>query len=210
MNRDSSLTLKATALLAIMAIWGASVAAVALHGDVWWTLVFAVLATGAVGFRRSVGLARVLAIAGVWGSAAAITASNPDHAWVTVFAFLSTGAVVYSAMERDAFLSGLGVAVSWIAAAAAVVATDGGAWITVFSFLTTGAIANIGRGGGAGALAIVAWVVAAAAIVVLDGHHWLAVFAFAIGSLHFGVTGVRFPTRLEWDFRSDDHSESVR
>ncbi len=210
MNRGSSLTLKATALLAIAAIWGASVSAVALHADAWWTLVFAVLATGAVGFRRSVGLARVLAIAGIWGSAAAITAGNADHAWVTVFAFLATGAVVYSAMERDAFLSGLGIAVSWAAAAVAVVATDGGAWITVFSFLTTGAVANIGRGGGGGVLAILAWVVAAAAIVALDGHHWLAVFAFVFGSLHFGVPGVRFPTRFEWDFRSDDHSESVR
>lgn len=77
------MTLKATALLAIAAIWGAAVSAIALHPDVWWTLVFAALATGAVGFGRSIGLARVLGIAGAWGGAGAIVASDPHHAWIS-------------------------------------------------------------------------------------------------------------------------------
>ena len=57
------MTLKATALLSIAAIWGAAIAVVVVQGDVWWTLVFAILASGAVGLKRSLGLARVLAIA---------------------------------------------------------------------------------------------------------------------------------------------------
>ena len=80
----------------------------------------------------------------------------------------------------------------------------------MLAFLTTGAVANLAEGRGAGLLAIVAWIAAAVLIVLLDGYHWFAVFAFLLSTLQFGAFGFRFPTRIDWDFRSDDHSDSVR
>lgn len=41
--------MKATSLLAVAAIWGASIGAVAAQREAWWALIFAALASAAVG-----------------------------------------------------------------------------------------------------------------------------------------------------------------
>ncbi len=107
------MTIKATSMLSILAIWVASIAAVVANGDSWWLLIFAVLATGAVGASawRRLGISRLTGIAGTWAATGVAAASDADATWVSIFAFLTTGAVVYSTMKRDAWMQGLGIAV---------------------------------------------------------------------------------------------------
>ena len=104
----------------------------------------------------------------------------------------------------------------------AVIATEGGAWITVFAFVATGAVANYGSMNRDAFLVGLASR-GAAAVPSLAPDSWarshprlgagrplVRVAAFIVSTLQFGVFGVRFPTRIEWDFRSDDHSAPVR
>ena len=113
-------------------------------------------------------------------------------------------------MDRNSFLTGLAIAVSWAAVGVTLAVTGDGAWIAVFAFLTAGSVANSRDDTTAGLFAILGWVAATVLMVVLDGSYWIAVFAFVASTLHFGLFGIPRPARIEWDFRSDDHSASVR
>lgn len=140
------MTIKATAALSILAIWAAMIPAIVVHPHAWWSLIFAFLATCAIGVSawRRLGLSRLIAIAGTWAGTAVAIAADSANAWVAIFAFLTTAVVVYSIMRRDAVASGLGIAAAWLVVGGVLFANDdpGGAWINVFAFLTAAAIAN--------------------------------------------------------------------
>ena len=95
------MTIKATSLLSIIAIWVASLAAVAVEPKSWWMLIFSLLATAAVGASawRRLGISRLIAVTGAWCGSAIAAGSTPDATWTSIFAFLTTGAVVYSTMR---------------------------------------------------------------------------------------------------------------
>jgi hypothetical protein len=209
--RGDGVTIKATSALSIVAIWAAMIAAVVAKPDLWWTLIFAFLATGAVGISawRRLGMSRLVAIAGIWGGTA-IAVGVEGSGFPSIFAFLSTGAVVYSIMRRDALLIGLGMAAAWLVAGGVVAINgDEGAWITVFSFLTVGALANT-RGNNLRGLSAILWWGIAGAIMVAVGGGWsyvLCIPAFLLTSASLGFGDFGFPRGLEWDlFDRDDRS----
>jgi len=210
------MTIKATAVLSIVAIWAAIIPAVVIHHSAWWAFIFAGLATGAVGLSasRRLGLSRLLAIAGTWAGTAMAIAQTPSNTWVSVFAFLSTGAVVYSIMRRDALGAGLGIAVTWLVVGTVLVVNKepDAAWISVFAFLTACSVANNHRRHARGLSAIVWWCVAGGIMVATGGWYWLSVFAFLLGSASLGLGGFSFPRRFEWDFfeRDRDDGQFVR
>lgn len=210
------MTVKVSSLLAILAIWAAMIPAIVAEPDAWWALIFAALATGAIGVSawRRLGISRLIAIAGTWAAIAVAISGNEATAWMAIFGFLTTGAVVYSSMRRDAWLAGLGVGVAWAAVGLASVANDGeGTWICVFAFLTAGAIANSGgRGAVRGASAMLWWGIAGAVMVIGDGG-WtfvLAIAAFLLTALALGFADFRLPTKLEWDlFDGEDSKDEI-
>jgi len=207
-------TIKATSALSILAIWTTMIPAVIAEPDAWWGLIFALLATLAVGASawRRLGISRVLAIVGIWlGSAIAIT-SDPDATWVSIFAFLSTGAVVYSMMRREAVAIGGGIAVTWLITGAVVAANDAeAAWISVFAFLTAGAVANSTGYQARGLAAMLWWGIAGFVMIAADGWYWLAIIAFLLSAASIGISDFRIPRRIEWDlFERDDDGETVR
>lgn len=209
------MTVKATAVLSILAIWAAIIPAVVIHHSSWWAFIFAFLATGAVGvsFSRRLGLSRLLAIAGTWAGTAMAIGQSPDNTWVSVFAFLSTAVIVYSIMRRDALGAGLGIAVTWLVVGTVLLVDKNpdAAWISVFAFLTTGAVANNHGRHARGLAAMVWWCVAGAIMVATAGWYWLAVFAFVLASASLGLRG--FSLRgFEWDFfeRDRDDGQFVR
>jgi hypothetical protein len=208
------MTLKVSSLLSIVAIWVAVITAVSIEPDCWWSIIFAVLATFAVGvgaFRR-LGLSRLIAISGIWSGVAIGMANDPSATWISIFAFLSTGAAVHSLMKRDSYLGGLGIALAWIVVGLVVArASDNEpAWICVFAFLTTGAIAN-SRGDRRGLAALIWWGAAGAIMLANDEWHWLAVIAFLLTVSSLGFGGFRFPRGIEWDlFDRDDDGDRVK
>jgi hypothetical protein len=202
------MTIKASALLSIIAIWAAMIPAVAVEHASWWALIFAALATGAVGTGafRSLGMSRLLAIAGAWAGSALAAGSTPDGAWTAIFAFLTTGAVVYSVMRKDAVLNGLGIAVAWLVVGLAVMTSHAheGAWTCVFAFLTAGAVANH-RTQRRGVAAAGWWAIAGVIMIAAQDYYWLSVFAFLLSTVSLGFGNFSFPRRLEWDlFERDD------
>jgi hypothetical protein len=199
------LTIKASSLLSILAIWGAVAGAVAFEPGAWWSVFFAAMASGFIGLNasRRLGLSRLLAIAGIWAGAAIGFGSDSGATWMSVFAFLSTFTVVASVIKRNAVVNGLAIAAPWLASGAGVAAADGdGAWTCLFAFLTVPLVANgsLSRA----IVGIIAWLVAGALMVGLEGHHWLSVIAFV--ATMFAFTGrPRLPRRFEWDlFERDD------
>ena len=204
------MTLKASSVLSILAIWIGSIVAVILEPDGWWLLIFAGLATATVGTSawRRLGISRLIAIAGIWAGVGFAAGSTSDAAWVSIFALVSTAAVVFSTMRRDAWLLGVGILVAWLAVGLSVaVRGDGTAWMCVFAFVTAGAVANSHHAFSRGIAAIVWWG-AAGALVLIFGENlaWLSVFAFLLTALSFGIGGFDFPRGLEWDLwdRDDD------
>ena len=208
------MTLKVSSLLSILAIWVAVITAVSIEPDCWWSIIFAALATGAVGvgaFRR-LGLSRLIAISGIWAGTAIGMANDPDATWISIFAFLSTGAAVHSLMKRDSYVGGLGIALAWMVVGVVLArSTDNvPAWICVFAFLTTGAIANT-RGDRRGLAALIWWGAAGGIMLVYDDWYWLAVFAFLLTASSVGFGGFSFPRGIEWDlFDRDDDGDRVK
>lgn len=208
-----SVTIKATSALSILAIWAAMVPAIVIEPGAWWSLMFAALATAAIGIGswRKLGLSRLIAIAGTWAGAAIAIANAPGSAWVSVFAFLTTAVVVYSIMKRDAYLGGLGIAIAWLVTGAVIADTGEGVWISVFAFLTAAAVANSFGRKTRGIAAAVAWLAAGAIMLSTGGWFWLAVIAFFLSASSLGLDGVRIPRSFEWDlFDRDDDSERIK
>jgi hypothetical protein len=209
------MTLKVSSLLSIVAIWVADITAVVIEPDCWWSIIFAGLATFAVGagaFRR-LGMSRLIAISAIWAGTAIAMADNPDATWISIFAFLSTGAAVHSFMKKDSYLGGLGIALPWLLVGPAVAsATDQEpAWICVIAFLTTAAIAN-SRGDRRGLAALIWWGAAGAIMLLTDDWYWLSVIAFVMTVSSFGFGGFSFPRGIEWDLfdRDDDGDDRVK
>ncbi|MCC6386685.1 MAG: hypothetical protein IT302_04810 [Dehalococcoidia bacterium] len=196
------MTIKASALLAVIVIWAAIVPAVALQNDAWWALLFAFFATGAVAssFWRRLGMARVIGIAGAWAGAAIAIVESADVTWVSVLAFVATLTILYSAMRRDAILHGAAIAAVWLILGGIITVSEGGgAWTTVFAFLTTATLAN-SRGNARPLSAILWWGIAGGVIAVADGDFaWLAVIAFVLTASSVGFGDFNFPTGIEWD-----------
>lgn len=205
--------IKATSLLSILAIWIATITAVAISPDAWWIIIFAFLATGAIGISawRRLGLARVIAIAGIWAGLAIAVGYQQDAAWACVFAFVSTGAVVYSSMRRDALMIGLAIAVPWLIVGVWVAHNGSDAtWACVFAFLTAGGLANSQGDYGRGLIAI-AWWVAAGVVAYITGWTWLCIFAFLLAEASFGLHAFSLPRGIEWDLfdrKGDPDDES--
>ncbi len=209
------MTIKATSALSILVIWVTMIAAVIASPDAWWTLIFAMLATFAVGASawRRLGLSRLIAIAGIWGGTALAVAAG-EGGFSAIFAFLATGAVVYSAMRRDGVLIGAGIAVTWLVVGI-VVAVHGneGEWISVFAFLTTGALSNT-RGNDARGVSTMLWWGIAGVVMLIADSGWayvLSVPAFLLTAASLGFSDFRFPRGVEWDlFDRDDDSHVTR
>ncbi|MBI5948458.1 MAG: hypothetical protein HY875_09990 [Chloroflexi bacterium] len=201
------MTIKATSFLSLVAIWAAMIAAVAFGDAPWWTLIFAFLASGAVGVGmwRRLGVSRLIAITGTWVTTAWAVGAEPDTGWITVFAFLTTGAIVYSLMRRDAIGLGAGIAFTWLIVALVILDNEGdGAWIAVFAFLTAGSLSNSRSRHMKGLTAILWWGIAGVIMLATDGWFWLAVPAFIFTSASFGFRDFSFPRRIEWDLRERD------
>lgn len=208
------MTIKASSALSILAIWVTMIIAVIAEPDAWWGLIFALLATLAVGASawRRLGTSRLVAIAGTWlGTAIAIGWSS-DAAWASIFAFLATSAVVYSVMRRDALAIGGGIAVTWLMAGAVIAANDGeGVWISVFAFLTAAAVANSRGSGARGLAAMLWWGIAGFVMIAAGGWYWLSIVAFVLSAASIGISEFRIPRKIEWDlFERDDDGEAVR
>jgi hypothetical protein len=205
-GHNGAVTIKATALLSIAAIWASVITAVVLEHGGWWALIFAALATGAVGASawRRLGLSRLAAIAGAWGGTSAAIATNSDTTWMSVFAFLATGAVVYGFMRRDALLIGLAIAAAWGITGVVAARDHEGAWICVFAFLTAGALANSRRNASRALVSIAAWGGAGAVMLATQEWYWLSVFAFLFSTVSFGLGGIAIPRRIEWDLFDRD------
>ena len=210
------MSIKATSALSLVAIWAAMIPAVVANTDAWWTLIFAGLATGAVGIGmwRRLGLSRLVAITAIWVATALVVAEHESAAWISVFSFLATGAVVYSMMARTALLLGVGIAASWAITAAAILVADGeGAYIAIFAFLTAATVANSWRGESRGVAAIVWWGIAGAIMIPTEGWFWLSAIAWILSMASIGIWrgGFAFPHRFEWDlFERDDDGRVVR
>ncbi len=209
------MTIKATSLLSLVAIWAAMIPAVIVNHDAWWTLIFAFLASGAVGIGmwRRLGIARLIALIAVWAGTAFAVGANGNSEWMAIFAFLATGAVVYSAMRRTAWLLGIGIAVAWGVTGAAAVRSDGDAtWICIFAFLTAATVANSWRGQSRGIAAAGWWGIAGTIMLAADDYYWLAVLAwlFSTAAIGIGHGGFTLPRRFEWDlFERDDEGPAV-
>ena len=208
------MTIKATAALSILAIWIGTLVGVVISHGAWPAIIFALLATGAVGVSaaRRLGISRLVAVAGTWAAIGWAIGAHEGNWWISVFAFLTTGAVVYSTLRRDALVAGMGVAAAWLAVAAATQSHPGAAWMGVFAFLTAGAISNTGGGNMRGASAILWWGIAAGIVIAGgDGWAWVSVLAFLLTSASLGFSDFSLPRGLEWDlFDRDDDSGSVR
>ena len=119
------MTIKASALLSIVAIWATMIPAVIAEPGEWWSLIFAGLATMAIGISswRRLGLSRVIAIAGIWAGTALATVESDG--WIAIFAFLATATAVHSIMQRTAILNGVAIATAWLVVGIVVNGADG-------------------------------------------------------------------------------------
>ena len=208
------MTIKATSALSILAIWVATITGIVVAGGGSPVIIFAFLATAAVGISawRRLGLSRLIAIAGMWSSVAIGMGGHTNNWWISIFAFLSTGAVVYSLMRRDDVMIGVGVAAAWLAVGIASAKFDGAAWMCIFAFLTTGALSNT-RGDSARGLSAILWWGIVLGVVLVGGASWawLSIPAFILTAASLGLGDFRFPRALEWDlFDRDDDGDRVR
>ena len=198
------MTIKASALLSIVAIWATMIPAVIAEPGEWWSLIFAGLATMAIGISswRRLGLSRVIAIAGIWAGTALATVESDG--WIAIFAFLATATAVNSIMQRTAILNGVAIATAWLVVGIVVNGADGdGSWISVFAFLTGASVANH-RSESRGAAAIGWWILAGAIMIATEGSHWLAVIAWFLSTMALGFHGFSLPRRIEWDLLDRD------
>lgn len=192
------MTVKASSVLCLVAIWAAVITGIAFEAAAWWSVFFAFMATAAVGASamRRLGLSRVVAVAGTWGGAAAAFGADSSATWMSIFAFLTTGAVVYSRMKPAAMLQGAAVATAWLAAGLAANQDATAAWTGIFAALSARPLAGGGRV--RAAAGIVAWAAAGALMVWQEGMYWLSAGAFVATLLPFGG-GPFIPRRFEWD-----------
>jgi len=191
-------TVKASSVLCIVAIWAAVVTGIAFEPGAWWAIFFAFLATGSVGLSamRRLGLSRVVAVAGTWAGAAVAFGADSTATWMSIFAFLTTGGVVYSRMKPGALLAGAAIAVAWLAVGITAHQDASAAWTCIFAALSARWIAS---GQNIRALvAIGAWAGAAALMTWQEGMYWLSVLAFAV-TLFPMQRGPLLPRRFEWD-----------
>jgi hypothetical protein len=203
------LTIKASAVLAIAAIWIATIAGIAADSGAWWSVFFAMLATAAVGsgFWRSLGWSRLIAIAGVWAATAIAFGNDSGVTWMSIFAAFSTFAIVHSRMRMTAFLNGLAAVVPWAIASALTFIDSGAAWTCVFAFFTVGSVAN---GGMFRALvSMAAWGGLGAIMIVQEDWYWLSILAFVATAIAFS-SRPEVPRKFEWDlFESEDDRNVV-
>ena len=199
------MTVKASPLICLVAIWAAVVTGIAFEPGAWWAIFFALLATVAVGLSaiRRLGLARIVAVAGTWAGAAVAFGADSGATWMSIFAFLTTAGVVYSRMKPGALFEGGAIAVAWLAAGITASQDASAAWIGVFAALSARWIAAGGRL--RSLLAIGAWAAAGTMMTWQEGMYWLAPIAFFV-TLFPIRKGVAFPRRFEWDlsWRADD------
>ncbi|MGH8432839.1 MAG: hypothetical protein ACREUF_20820 [Solimonas sp.] len=203
------MTVKATSLFALVAIWACTILAIMAEPGAWWSIFFAFLASGSIAPRlwRSIGLSKLLAISGIWVGTAIAIASDADATWASIFAFLSTGAVSFGVMRRDAEALGAGIGVIWLIVGL-VVGTDADAtWISIFAFLTAGALANSHGEWARGGSAILWWGFAGAIMLIADGWYWLSVPAFLLSASSIGFADFELPRRIDWDLFERDEDE---
>ncbi|MGD9933952.1 MAG: hypothetical protein AB7T37_09555 [Dehalococcoidia bacterium] len=199
------MTVKASPLLCLIAIWAAVVMGIAFEPGAWWATFFALLASVAVGLSamRRLGLSRIVAVAGAWAGAAVAFGADGGATWMSIFAFLTTTGVVYSRMKPGALLEGAAVAVAWLAAGVTANQDADAAWTGIFAALSAKWIAGGGRL--RSMLGAAAWGAAGAVMTWQEGMYWLAPIAFFVTLFPIGK-GVAFPRRFEWDlsWRTDD------
>jgi len=203
------MSIKATSALSILAIWVTMIPAVINQPDAWWSLAFALLATGAIGVRawRRLGISRLIAIAGAWFGTSIAIAGDERAAWVAIFAFLTTAAVVDGTMRRDAWLSGAGIATAWVLLGIASITNNGeGAWVSVFAFLTAAAVAH-SRRNGRGASALLWWGIAGVLMILVGGWAFaLSIPAFLLTWASVGLRDFQMPRRVDWDLMDRDET----
>lgn len=208
------MTIKASSLFSLLAIWAAMIPAVIAQPGAWWALFFAGFSTLIVGVNswRRLGVSRLISIVGVWAGTGAAIAESEGAAWIVIFSFLATFGIVLSIMRREAVGIGVGIAFTWLVTGAVVVANDGeGAWIAILAYLTTFALANNRGFHAKGFAAMLWWGLAGGVMIAAGGWYWLSVFAFLLSALSVGITEIRIPRGIEWDlWDRDDHGELVR
>ncbi|MEX0781180.1 MAG: hypothetical protein WD557_00910 [Dehalococcoidia bacterium] len=208
------MTIKATSLLALIAIWASTILAVIDEPDGWWAIIFAFLASGAIASRlwRSIGLSKLIAIAAIWAATGLAIAADPDATWVSIFAFLATGAVSFGVMRRDAIALGVGIAAAWAVVGVVTAQDEEAAWISIFAFLTAGALANSHGEWARGGSAVVWWGLAGGIMLAADGWYWLSIPAFLLSASSIGFGDFEIPRRIDWDFfdRDDDDEAGPR
>lgn len=205
------MTVKATSLLALVAIWVSTILAVIAEPDGWWAIIFAFLASGAIGPRlwRSIGLSKLIAVAGTWAATGVAIAGDPDSTWVSIFAFLTTGAVSFGVMRKDAIPLGAAIAVAWAVVGVVSANDPDAAWTSIFAFLTAGALANSHGEWARGGSAVVWWGLAGAIMLIADGWYWLSIPAFLLSATSIGFGDFEWPRRIDWDFFDrDDRDEA--
>jgi hypothetical protein len=207
-------TIKATSLLALIAIWAFTILGVIAEPDGWWAIIFAFLASGTIAphLWRSLGLSRLIAIAGAWGATGLAIAADPDATWVSIFAFLTTGAVSFGGMRRDAVALGVGIAAAWAVVGVVTASDADAAWTSIFAFLTAGALANSHGQWARGGSAVLWWGLAGAVMLIADGWYWLSVIAFLLSASSIGFSDFQFPRHIDWDFfdRDDEDDGGAR
>jgi hypothetical protein len=205
-----SLSIKATSALSIVVIWATMIPAIIVEPGGWPALVFAFLATVAVGVSawRRLGISRLIAISGAWLATALAVGGSSDNWWMGAFAFFSTGAIVYSIMKRDAYLGGIAIAVAWLVTGIIAMDEGGGtAWMSIFAFLTSAVVANAFGKSNRALIAAVAWAIAGVLMLALDGSYWIALIATLASITSFGLGGFNMPRKFEWDLFDRDGNE---
>lgn len=200
-------TVKASSVLSILVIWATMIAAVVVHPDEWPALIFAFLATGAVGISawRSLGMSRLIAITGAWVATMLGSFYAETGLFMSIFAFLSTGAIVYSGLHRDAIANGVGIAAAWLTTGIVVAANgDEAAWIAIFAFLTAAALANTRGRDARGLGAVLWWGLAGAIMIISGGWYWLCVPALLFTEFSLGFNEFSLPRGIEWDLFKRD------
>ena len=199
------MTIKASSLLAIVAIWAMMIAAVLQTPEAWWALIFAGLATTSIGigFWRRLGLAKLVAVVGIWAGTALIIA-NGEAVWPSVMAFLATAALVHARHDRNTVILGLAFAAVWLLTAYIVIDQHAGAAISVFAALTVGTLAGNRSRWARGLTVLVWWGAAGVVILATNDHYWLAAVAWLLSIAPLGIPNWNLPRRIEWDFGERD------
>jgi hypothetical protein len=208
------MTVKATSLLALAAIWVSTILAVMAEPEGWPAIIFALLASTSIAPRlwRSIGLSKLIAIAAPWAATGLAVAGDPDGWWVSIFAFLTTAAVSLGIMRKDAMALGAGIAVAWAVVGVTTADDPDAAWTSIFAFLTAGALANSHGEWARGGSAMVWWGLAGAIMLIADGWYWMSIPAFLLSASSIGFGDFEFPRRIDWDFfdRDDDDDPGPR